>query len=89
MGYADTTRVTVDWAATRKVWLRMWSRSFSCSSGSGGSSQYVNKTFVLFDDTFEFSSDKSSAFTKLAKVFEQLVSNSEEDGEDTEDETET
>jgi len=51
--------------------------------------KYVNKTFVLFDDTFEFSSDKSSAFTKLAKVFEQLVSNSEEDGEDTEDEPET
>jgi hypothetical protein len=32
--------------------------------------KYVNKTFVLLDDTFEFSPDKSSAFVKLAKVFE-------------------
>ena len=49
--------------------------------------KYVNKTFVLFDDTFQFTLDKPSAFDKLAEVFEQLVPTSEENtGEDAENE---
>ncbi len=52
--------------------------------------KYMNKTFVLFDNTFEVTLDNPSAFKTLAKVLEQLVSTSEEGhSEDSEDKPET
>lgn len=52
--------------------------------------KYMNKTFVLFDNTFEVTLGKPSAFKTLAKVLEQLVSTSEEGySEDLEDKPET
>jgi hypothetical protein len=52
--------------------------------------KYVNKTFVLFDSTFDVALDSPSAFEKLARVLEQLILTPEEDrSEDSEGKPET